>query len=413
MSSVKPLILFLTCHLPWPATSGGRRREYELLKRISTDYDIHLCVISREEEGERESLEVLRRLCRDVRVFRGAPLDRSTLWQEYPRQVLRNSSAAAAAYVAAAVASGRVDLIHVEGFFLMQHVPAECRVPVLLTEQNIEYTLWKQRAACAASEAEREACLQQYLLTKQAETETWRRSSLCVALTAHDKRYIKECLPAKAVRLVPDGVNHLPTLEAEREAAVPVAVAGRMLLFVGNFDYQPNVDAAYHLCRDILPLVRRAVPDAQFFLVGNDPSAELRPLAGTPGVHITGRVPSLMPYLKAADVFVCPLRVGGGVKVKMLEALYCHKAIVGSTVSTQGLPTLNGKGICVADDPVHFAEQVIRLLEDAEAKARVEEAAASIVKLLPTWDDTARELARCYDDLLSERAGLEEEAGAR
>jgi glycosyltransferase involved in cell wall biosynthesis len=124
--------------------------------------------------------------------------------------------------------------------------------------------------------------------------------------------------------VVPDAVDHLGSAPLDAVAPRPE------LVFVANFAYQPNVDAAFWLCREIFPRVREQVPEARALLVGNGPPQELQALA-CEHIFVTGRVPSVAPSLDRAAVVVCPLRVGGGIKVKMLEALCRGKAIVASS----------------------------------------------------------------------------------
>ena len=401
-------ILFLTCHLPYPPTSGGRRREYELLKRISKHYDIYVCAISKTFEQDCRNAEILSKHCGylDVMVFEAVDLKKlpTSLLQNYPHQVLQNASNKASEYVASALTLETFDVIHVEGFYLIQHVPMESNIPVLLVEQNIEFLLWEQRAALASKELHRRGYLRQYELTKIAERRAWLRSSLCAVLTEDDKKHIEKVLPIKNIRIVRDGIDHLTTLEvSEHEATYKqVSINAPSILFVGNFRYEPNVDAVLYFCQDILPLIRNVVPEVKLFLVGDSPGPQVQSLSDIPGVIVTGRVPSLVPYLKAADVFVCPLRVGGGIKVKMLEALYEGKAIVSTSIGAQGLPSGEDNPLYIENDPARFANRVTYLLQHPEEMVRLKKTTASFVNLLPSWNDATQMLRDCYEELINQ-----------
>lgn len=234
--------------------------------------------------------------------------------------------------------------------------------------------------------------------TLRAEVEAWRRASLLGVLTHEDHDILLSTFPDAAVRLVPDGADHLP-LGAAGAGSIPRPEAP-LLTFVANFGYAPNVDATRFLCEDILPLIRARVPDVELWLVGTDPPAEVRALAGE-RVRVTGRVPEIAPYIDAADVVVCPLRVGGGVKVKAIEALRRGKCIVSSTIGAQGLGGAARAALTIADEAEDFAGATARLLLDGELRAQAELRAKEAARTLPTWEAAAAALSRAYGELLS------------
>jgi len=393
--SERPTVAFLACHLPYPPLSGGRRRELELIKRVSKNFDVHLLVVSKTHDQDLANAHELERFCKTVEVFAADdPPDSADGPGEAP-QVLRHRCPALTARVAQVLASGGADLVHVEGFYLMQHVPPHPGVPVLLVEQNIEYDLERQR--CAASGRARD------LRTQRAEVAAWRRADLLGVLTAEDRDMVLSALPRANVRLVPDGADHLPPVNGTR-AAVERPDAP-LLVFLANFGYAPNVDAAAHLYEDILPRVRARVPDVHLWMVGTDPPPEVAALSDD-RVRVTGRVPDVVPYIDSADVLVCPLRIGGGMKVKAIEALRRGKSVVSSSVGAQGLPTSAREALAVADEPDAFACAVGDLLGNRTLRERVERRSARAGRLLPTWDAAAAALTAAYDDLLDEPASL-------
>lgn len=380
-------VVFVTCHLPYPSWSGGRLREHELIRRLSATYEIDLIAVSKTYEEDAANASKLEDLCARVSVFPAEPhLPGET---EVPFQVLRHRSLAASRRVAEAAAEA--DLIHVEGFYLMEHVPPTSPVPVLLVEQNIEYVLWRQRTESGPVE-ERERNLKEYLKTLEYEIETWKHSSLCAAVTEDDRRIMLAAAAGLEVRVVPDGADHLARNSAGRPAH-RISVA-----YIANFAYQPNLDAALYLAREIWPRIHARVPDAVLGLVGNEPPPEVQALARR-DIVVTGRVERVEPYLHSADVIVCPLRIGGGVKVKVLEALSAGKALVTTGVGLQGLAHASNACI-VEDEPGPFARAVVRHLKHPRARAAVEQRARAFARTLPTWDEAAAALDSCYRDLL-------------
>jgi polysaccharide biosynthesis protein PslH len=180
------------------------------------------------------------------------------------------------------------------------------------------------------------------------------------------------------------------------------------IIFFGNFEYEPNADAARFLSRDIFPEVRRSVPDARLQFVGNHALETLGAqvnsqvnsqvgLQTDAGISVIGRVPSLRPYLSAAGLFVCPLRFGAGIKNKMLEAMAMYLPIVGTPLSSDGITP--SEGVIHAHSAPEFAAAIVRLLRDPGLRARLGEANRRIIEAEYTW----RRVAERYETLFRER----------
>lgn len=300
-------------------------------------------------------------------------------------------------YLERAIEEFRPEVIHAEGFYLMQHLPERRQVPVLLVEQNVEYLLWRQKAEASTRRDDRDQRLREYLLTLESETRAWLAASMVATVTHEDRDAILAAEPSIDVRVVPDGADHLRLPDP---APRPEDRMHNVIAFVANFGYEPNVDAALYLLRKIFPRVRTRVPGAQLLLVGNEPPAEVVDLAdATLGVTVTGRVAEVEPYIESATVIACPLRIGGGIKVKVLEALARGKAIVTTTVGAQGLGPHADKAMEIHDRPLAFSDALVQLLRRPRLRASLERRAAEFAKTLPTWDAAADELAACYEEL--------------
>ncbi len=183
----RPRVLFLSCHLPWPPLSGGRRRELELIGRLSARFAIRLLVVSKTPDEDESNVEALAPFCETVDVFPAQPVAAGRRTHGAPYQVLRHRSPPASRRVREIIAEQRVDLVHVEGFYLMQHVPEWVEVPVLLVEQNIEYELARQRAHASTERVARLDSLYDCLHTQAAERACWRRATRLAAVTWEDR----------------------------------------------------------------------------------------------------------------------------------------------------------------------------------------------------------------------------------
>jgi glycosyltransferase involved in cell wall biosynthesis len=394
-TAARPTVLFLGCHLPFPPLSGGRRRELELIERLSPHFDVHLMVVSKTFEQDCANRHELERFCKRVEVFAAELLPADVAAADEPPAVLRHRCPQLSERVAEVLDGDGADLVHVEGYYLMQHVPDDVRVPVLLVEQNIEYDLERQRAAAAGAAHD--------LRTHRAEVAAWRRADSLGVLTSEDREMLLGTLPAARVRLVPDGADHVAP---RTDGSAPVQRPDEpLIVFLANFGYAPNVDATAYLCDSILPRLRDEVPDVNLWLVGTDPPEEVQAHAGE-RVRVTGRVPDVVPYIDAADVMVCPLRIGGGVKVKAIEALRRGKCVVSSSVGAQGLPPEVRGALSIANEPEAFAGAVARLLREPALREVVERRSARAARKLPTWDAAGHALLRAYGELLERPAAV-------
>ncbi|MDQ4065394.1 MAG: glycosyltransferase family 4 protein, partial [Actinomycetota bacterium] len=318
MSSHRVRVLFLTCHLPYPPISGGRRREYELLRRIGDDFDVHVYATTKTYDEDREHVAALQEFCSQVQIFakpdlRNAP---TTYGGKRSLLVAENASPDLTRAAGQLVERGGVDLIHAEGFYMAQHARSR-RVPLLLVEQNLEYMLCRQRAELSPVSNKRRAVVE-YLRTLRDETNAWRSADVVGAVTSEEANMILEAAPDMDVRVLPDGFDHLVESGI---APGPMHITQPTVVFIANFAYQPNVDAALYLCHRVLPLIRARRPDVRVLLVGNAPPPAVSDLA-CDGVVVTGRVPDVSSYLSQAHLVISPLRIGGGIKVKVLEALH-------------------------------------------------------------------------------------------
>ena len=231
---------------------------------------------------------------------------------------------------------------------------------------------------------------------RRFEREVLSRVDAAVVFTERDARALAAHAAATEIVRIPFGTDF-----AERSFGGH-AGDGDDVLFVGNFVHPPNVDAADRLVRSIFPLVRRRVAHASLHVVGDRPPVALRAGAGD-GVFVTGRVAHLAPYLERAAVVAAPIRFGGGMRVKVLEALAAGKPIVASGLAVEGLDVTDGDQLLVAETDEEFAERIARVLEDRELRARLGERARSWARENLTWDASVAAHERLYARLLARR----------
>ena len=369
--------------------------------------------VSKTYEQDLPAVSKLRQHVSEVAIFPAAgdppdplPVPPATV----PASVLSRSRASAAATDAVRQMLARsYDLVHVEGYHLMQHLPPTLDEPLVLGTQNIEHQLWQQRAA-RAGRPERPALLAEAERTLLEEVAAWQRADVCIAVTAEDAAVIQAAAPDTPVWVVPAGVDHEPAAgRADHQAAAALRRrygGAPLLVFGANFAYAPNVEAARYLSEQVLPGVRAVLPETVLLLPGNAPPPAVQQLADPPWIVVPGKVPSLRAYLLAADLVVVPLLSGGGVKMKVLEALRLGRPVVTTPVGAQGLLPAAAGAIAVADDREQFSGSIVALWRDPAHRRAMAEAALDLGSKLSTWDDAARKLLDCYGQLLDARGGV-------
>ncbi len=205
-----------------------------------------------------------------------------------------------------------------------------------------------------------------------------------VAVSELDHQYMQTQYRAPRVFAIPTGVDteHFVPQDDEPEA--------NSLIFVGSMDWLPNEDAVLFFAQYILPRIRRVIPDVVLSVVGRNPSPHLRQkLADESAVNLVGWVDDVRPFIARHALCVIPLRIGGGTRIKVYEAMAMGKAMVSTSIGTEGLPVVHGQHVWLADEAEPFADAVIHLLQDRRARGQLEAAARQFVETHCSWDRAA------------------------
>lgn len=274
--------------------------------------------------------------------------------------------------------------------------PEPLAIPAVLFQHNVESEIWRRHAANGSGPARKLIYGLEFSKMLRYEQKMVRRFDHVVAVSEHDKKLMTAWVDPARVTVVPTGVDtgqFCPRQQPRQEEP--------LVVFVGAMDWEPNVDAAKYFCAEIWPLVLAQVPEAKFRIVGRNPDRRVQALAGS-SVEVTGRVPSVVEHLREAAVVVVPLRVGGGTRLKIYEAMAVGKAVVSTTVGAEGLDVHHGRDMILADSPVRFAESVITLLSDADLRSRQGRAAADLAANYG-WPRIARKFHEVLQGLVGQK----------
>jgi glycosyltransferase involved in cell wall biosynthesis len=230
---------------------------------------------------------------------------------------------------------------------------------------------------------------EQWRRMRRLEREQCLRFDHVVAVSGEDAAVFREQYGVKRVSSVPTGVD----TDFFRPSGT-VSQRPANIVFTGSMDWMPNEDGMSFFVEEVLPAITRAVPEVTLTIVGRRPSAKVRALTeGRPHVTVTGTVPDVRPFLEEAAVVVVPLRIGGGTRIKIYEAMGMERAVVSTTIGAEGLDVTDGRHIVLADDAATFADAVIALLQAPERAAEIGDAAAQHVRTHFGWASVADQFA--------------------
>lgn len=386
-------VLILSQDVPWPSVGGSRIRCVQLLhSALKRSVSIDLIVVAPGSDIARDAWAVPTRIGLDTHLFND---ESKTSVAQMP---FRTSPGAKRLASEMCEDRGGYDAVHLEGHFLWPVVPKKLRSRTVVVEQNIESQLVRQRMALGHPLTAADVAT-----VGETEQQVWRQAGTVIALTDQDAAEIRRRTPDVVPHVVPNGWDHLPARPAEAFDDRGRLTTPR-LLFFGDYDYLPNRDALGWLLDEILPQVRLKIPAAELVLGGINMTSELREAArGCAGARAVGYIDDLGSELDRADIVLCPLRWGGGVKVKVTESLRRSSLLVSTTTSGMGIPGPLRSAICYADDVAGFVEHIVRLSGDSAERTWRRTQLATHQHLVPTWEQSSAQTMRLWA-MVSNRA---------
>jgi polysaccharide biosynthesis protein PslH len=273
--------------------------------------------------------------------------------------------------------------------------------PAVLFQHNVEATIWKRHFEVQTHRVKKGFFFNQWQKMQRFEAETCRRFDSVIAVSKDDAEAMQRDYGIAEVFDVPTGVDTDFFQPAGREAVVP-----NSLVFTGSMDWLPNEDAIRYFTQEVLPLLKARIPDVSLTVVGRNPHPALVELSrNEPAVIVTGRVADVRPYMERGAAYVVPLRIGGGTRLKIYEAMAMEKPIISTTVGAEGLPLRNGVELLLADGAEAFADAVVRVLSDATLARRLGQQAAATVREQFGWTTVATQFANICQQTIDRTLG--------
>ena len=293
----------------------------------------------------------------------------------------------------------RIDLIHVDLLDMTQYVDQQMNIPAMVDVHDSQTLLCRRVLTAERGWRKRLSAYLGLLSAKRLEGRLGRTFDLIITNSTVDEEVIRELSTKQKTLTITNGVD------MEYFASDSTLPEADKIVFTGVMAYAPNEDAALHFVHDIFPLVKRKCPQAQFWIVGSQPSGKVKNLSRISGVYVTGEVDDVRPYVQSAKVFVCPLRLGSGVKNKMLAAMAMGKATVATSMSIDGLDLADNREVLLADEPQAFADKVVRLLTDQQAAQQLSLNGLARVQGQYSWAAMGKELETAIQSVMASRNG--------
>ena len=390
-------ILVVAPAFPFPPISGGDMRVYQLLRQLARRYDVSFVSYAKtdNEAGVRELGESLTvhtvHRSEETRVGRRVAQLRSFATRD-PFASTGLVSREMQAAIDELCARIDFDLVHVE-FSMMSSFRFPRGVPVVVDEHNIEYELCRRLARGERSALRRAFNGLEYVRLRRFEERCWNRAQGCVVTSARELPIVEAAAPSTPTVVAPNGVD------LEYFAPWAGDTQPHSVVFNGVLNYRPNIDAATYLVEEIWPCVLESCPSARLVIVGNAPEREARALR-RPTVAVVGRVPDIRPYLGAAEVVAVPIRMGGGTRLKVVEAASMAKPIVCTTLGSEGLAVRDREHLLIADDRARFAAGILELFEHPSLRRRLGEAGRALAERDYPWQLSGDRVDALYHRVL-------------
>lgn len=383
-----------------PVDTGGKIRSYNLLKHLAVNNEVTLLSYYGGPLDKAYEEEIHQHFPKVVCINTNAPDSAVGTIFHYLRHLVSPVPYAVTKFTSPVVRQllhkwdreDRFDVAVCDFLSASSNFPRLVTTPAVLFQHNVESTLWERQWRHERGFVKRLVFRLEATKMLRYERAEVQRFHHVIAVSEHDRALMSQMTEPSRISVVPTGVDlkqYAPLAMAESSGENEALV-----LFLGSMDWEANIDGVDYFMSEIWPRVRAAVPDARFRVVGRNPPPRIRNL-GSDSVEVTGRVPSVLEHLNEASVFVVPLRIGGGTRLKIYEAMAAGKAVVSTSIGAEGLDVQHGEDVLLADTANTFAESVTTLLRDRKMRRRLGQAAANRAA---RYDWTV--VASCFEEKL-------------
>jgi len=391
-------ILWLKTELLHPVDKGGKIRSYNMLKELKRNCHITYLTLD-DGTADQSARELAGEYCHELVCIPHQRREKFTtgfyvelavnLTSGLPYAIKKYESSGMRREIEKRLADARFDVLVCDFLAPAVNVPKRLDCASVLFQHNVEAMIWKRHYEVQSNAAKKAYLYRQWQKMRAFEARMCPHFDCVVAVSREDRDLMQQEYNVERVYDVPTGVDtefFRPNLERKRRP--------ENLVFTGSMDWLPNEDGIRYFTEQILPRIRQTVPGVTLTVVGRDPYPGLVELSKRDSsVIVTGRVEDVRPYMDEAAVYIVPLRIGGGTRLKIYEAMAMEKPIVSTSIGAEGLPVDDGEEILLADTPASFADAVVRLLQQESFAAEIGKRAAAKVREKFGWNTVAEEFA--------------------
>jgi polysaccharide biosynthesis protein PslH len=390
-----------------PPDTGGKIRSYQILRELSHRHQVTVALFYAAEGSDCHAelnSQFARVICWPVEPpHRGSWSARLQYAKNFlsnqPHSVVRFCRPEMLQELRRLVGEEKFDLLICDFVLAAPVIPWSANVPKILFTHNVEATIWHRHFEVARNPAWKAIWWREYWTTVRMERKYARAADHVLTVSEADRRHFCKFADPAKITAIPTGVDvdYFRPLIGMEEA--------NNLVFTGSMNWLPNEDGIIFFARKIFPKIREAVPNVVLWVVGRSPSPAVQKLAeGDSGIRVTGAVDNIRPYMGRGSVYVVPLRVGSGTRLKIFEAMAMGKAIVSTTIGAEGLPVTHGKDVLLADEPEDFAAQVVQLLQNESLRHQLSAFARNLVEQHYSWSRVAADCETVFNQVIREYA---------
>ena len=392
----------LTPYLPYPPASGGQIRTLYLLKYLAQNHSITLVSLYKDEK-EKQYAQYLQSYCKEIHLCKRAKKPwqprniAKALFSTLPFLIVRNYSEEAAETIQILLSTKKFDVIHAETFYIMPHIP-ETDIPILLVEQTIEYKVYQHYIASLPAII-RFPLLLDIMKLKSSEKYYWHKADLVATVSEFDKGEIQSIAPNIEPVIIPNGAGDemfVKTLPDHTDGDPTI-------LFLGNFFWLQNVEAAQYLIEHVFPELIKKIPKLKLVVAGQNVSEKLINIKHN-NIIIKALAPDdeqeVKKMYQSSTLFLAPIFGPGGTRLKILASMAAGLPVISTDIGIEGLELTDGKHVLVARTPEEFVSQTVRILKDHALYVSIQEQAFKVAKERFSWKNIAKKLETVYKEII-------------
>jgi sugar transferase (PEP-CTERM/EpsH1 system associated) len=371
-----------------PPDTGGKIRSYNILRQLAKYHQVTFFSFyaAHENDIHGELSQIFQRVIQiplDLPSAKGAGefLDYAAhLFSAQPYNLAKYCRPEVCSKLRALLQEETYDVILCDFLVAAGAIPWDYRCPKVLFTHNVESVIWQRHYEVSRNPLWKALSWHEWKRMAAAERRYLQKADHVIAVSENDREAFTRFLDPQKVTVTQTGAD-TEFFQPSGEQEMP-----NSLLFTGSMDWLPNEDGIFYFANEIFPLILAKAPDASLCVVGRKPSRRLQELASrVPNIQLTGWVEDVRPYLAQRAVCIVPLRIGGGTRLKIFEAMSMGKVVVSTSIGAEGLPVKNGEHLLLADDPASFAESTLRLLGNDSQRTQIGQAARHLVEENYSW----------------------------